>query len=282
MGNGEHMIDLHTHTNISDGSFSPTELIQEAKKIGLRGIAITDHDCIEGHEEAMLVAKKEEVNLIQGIEFDTVYKGRRLHILGLGIDTTIGVFADIYGKYRKTKEEKLTHVFQELSLMGVDVSLKDCIPYQVGEFMDRQAIARCLIAKGYTNTIKESWNLYLDNIAFEEGELLDISLAFTAIHGSGGKAFLAHFHLPIGLSGMDEEEASSFLSELKNLGLDGMEYYYPSYSKEDQKKCGEYIHRYAFLTSGGTDFHGSNRGHIQLGIGEGDFFVPDELLTHIQ
>jgi len=172
-------------------------------------------------------------------------------------------------------------VFEQLKKTGVCICAEDILPYQTGAYLDRQAIAKYLVAKGYTDNMKESWGNYLDRIAFLEGELLDAASALSAIHLAGGKAFLAHFHLPIGLSGTTEIQAKSILHELKKLGLDGMEYYYPSYTGKDKEQCKRFIETFGFLKSGGTDFHGSNRPHIQLGIGEGDFSVPDEILAEI-
>ncbi len=275
------MIDLHAHTTVSDGTLSPKELIGLAKKIGLHAVAITDHDSIEGHEAATKEASRLGMTLIKGIEFDTYYRGRRLHILGLNIDAGNPDFLKIYHTYRKGKEELLGPVFRGLRKLGVDMSLEEAKEFQVGDYMDRQALAKCLIHKGYTRIMKESWIKYLDKIPHQDGELLDVQTALDAIHFGGGKAFMAHFHLPIGLGGLSDQEARHVLKQLKGMGLDGLEYYYPSFSKEDRLKVATYIKDFAFLKSGGSDFHGANRAHIQLGIGEGDFSVPDDLLETI-
>ncbi len=275
------MIDLHAHTTVSDGTLSPKELIRLAKKTGLSAIAITDHDSIEGHEEAAKEAGKLGIRLIKGIEFDAYYKGRRLHILGLNIDGDHPDFLKIYQSYRKGKEKLLGPVFEGLEQLGAHISLEDAKVFQSGDYLDRQALAKCLVDKGYTTIMKESWINYLDKIPHQEGELLDIQSVLDAIHYGGGKAFMAHFHLPIGLAGLSDEGARQFLSELKEMGLDGLEYYYPSFTKEDRLKVADYIQDFGFLKSGGSDFHGANRAHIQLGIGQGNFKVPDQVLENI-
>ncbi len=275
------MIDLHTHTTISDGSYTPTELIRLAKETGLKAVAITDHDCVEGLDEAAEEAQRIGVKLIPGIEFDVRFLGRRLHVLGLNINKENETFQKIYKAYRTRKEGCLDRVFELLREMGVTVSFAEVLPFQTGGSMDRQAIAKYLVAKGYTNDMKESWGNYLDRISFLEEELLEPEAALLAIHSAGGRAFLAHCHLPIGLAGMTDSEAESFLKDLQKMGLDGMEYHYPSFTREDQERCGRFIEMFGFRKCGGTDFHGRNRPQIRIGIGEGNFVVPDEILEYV-
>ncbi len=276
------MIDLHAHTTISDGTYTPTKLVKEAKRRGLYAVAITDHDSIDGLDEASEAARRLGITLVKGIEFSIAYgKGRLLHILGLGIDPDSEGFKHIYLKYRETRSTKLEHVFEALRGMGIDISHKKAIPHIIGGFMDRQAIARCLVAEGYAISIRNSWTEYLDKIPYIEGELIEPEAALDAIHAAGGKAFMAHFHLNIGLKDYSDKEIRSRLKELKDMGLDGVEYYYPSFSDEDRLRLADYIHEFGFIKSGGSDFHGANRPHIKLGIGEGNFRVPDELLKNI-
>lgn len=276
------MIDLHIHTTVSDGSYSPEQLVQEAKKIGLKAVAITDHDSIDGHEEAQAEADRLGIKLVKGIEFSVANGGSRLiHILGLGIEPLCEGFMSIYSRFRQERSEKLNHVFEKLRAMGVEIDRSEAEPYKTGEYMDRQSIAKVLFYKGYAATLKDAWVNYLDHIDYIEGELISPEDAFSAIHAAGGKAFMAHFHLPIGLKGFSDNEVHRRLGELKSLGLDGLEYYYPSFTMEDQIRCAGYIEEFDFLKSGGTDFHGANREHIKLGVGEGDFEVPDELLDNI-
>lgn len=276
------MIDLHTHSTISDGTLSPKELIHQAKETGLSAVAITDHDSVAGLDEAQREANRLGITLIKGIEFSTAFgENRLLHILGLGIDPQREGFMQIYSNYRQKRFDKLPLVFEKLRSMGIKIDPEAVLPFVSGGFMDRQAIAKYLVAKRYTNSVRDSWINYLDKINYTEGELIKPEDAFKAIHAAGGKAFLAHFHLKIGFKGYTNEEVRTHLKKLNELGLDGMEYYYPSFSEEDKMRCAKYIEDFDFIKSGGSDFHGANRAHIKLGIGEGDFFVPDELLGNI-
>lgn len=253
-----------------------------AKEAGLKAVAITDHDSIDGHFEAQCEADRLGIKLVKGIEFSVAYgENRLIHILGLEIDPQCEGFISIYTRYRQDRSERLAHVFQKLRSMGVQLERKDVEPYITGDYMDRQAIAKYLVANGIVSSIKYAWVNFLDHIDYIYGELIKPEDAFSAIHAAGGKAFIAHFHLPIGLKGYSDEEARKHLKELKELGLDGMEFFYPSFTMEDQLRCARYIEELDFLKSGGTDFHGANREHIKIGVGEGDFKVPDELLNNI-
>ena len=276
------MIDLHTHTTISDGTLTPKELILQAKEAGLSAVAITDHDSIDGLNEAQCEADRLNITFVNGIEFSTIFEDNRLiHILGLGIDPLSEGFLQVYTNYRQERSERLNPVFNKLRSMGVVIDKKAVQPFVTGGFMDRQAMARYLVANGYTKSVKDSWINYLDKIAYRKGELITPDVAFNAIHAAGGKAFLAHFHLNIGLKGLSDNQAHTCLRKLKEMGLDGMEYYYPSFSEKDRRRCAGYIKDFDFITSGGSDFHGANRAHVKLGIGEGDLNVPDKLLENI-
>lgn len=276
------MIDLHAHTTISDGTYTPTELIRLAKEMNLNAIAITDHDNIEGHEEASLEAEKLGVNLVKGIEFDVIYKNEyRMHILGLNIDGMNEEFLKIYTKYRQGKEAQVPYVLEKLSELGVDISIKDIKPYMSGGYLDRQAIAKYLVDMGFTPLMKFSWINYLDKIPMIEGELIHVEDAIKAIRLAGGKSFMAHYHLNLGLNRFSDEEKLDVLGEFKAFGLNGMEYYYPTFTLEQQAQCKHWVDKFNFDICGGSDFHGLNRINIQLGIGEGEFCVPDSVLDYI-
>ena len=229
------MIDLHAHSTVSDGTFSPKELVSEAKRIGLTAVAITDHDSIDGHKEAEEQADAIGMTLIKGIEFSTSFgEGRLIHILGIGIDAECEGFMRPYLNYRKTRESKLGLVFEELQKMGLDISPEKVMPYRQGDYLDRQAIAKWIVANGHAPIMKNAWIDWIDHIPYQEGELIEAKTAIDAIHAAGGKAFMAHFHMPIGLKGYSEAESRRKLALLKEYGLDGLEYYYPTYTDEDR------------------------------------------------
>lgn len=276
------MIDLHTHSYISDGVSNPKEIVRLAKEAGLNAVAITDHDSIDGLKEAKAEADRLGITLVNGIEFSVKYDtNRQLHILGLGIDPENEAFLQIYNPYKKKKSESLSRVFEALQGMGLDIDREKVEPYITSSQMDRHSIAKYMVASGISSMAKYAWMDYMDKIDYFPGELIQPDKAFEAIHAAGGKAFIAHYHLSIGLKGYSLADIRRRLKELKELGLDGMEYYYPSFTTEDKKLCESLIKELGFIKSGGSDFHGSNRAGTYVGVGEGDLRVPDELLENI-
>ena len=277
------MIDLHAHTTISDGMDTPVELVRKAKKLGLEAIALTDHDCIDGLKEAENEAKKLGITFIRGIELSVTYgENRILHILGLGIDPEEEGFVKAYKKYRKTRHEQVEHIIKGLNKRDIYPVKDELFQLSSDGCLDRQTIGRWLLLSGVTKSMSSSWVDYLDLFPYREGELIDMVTALNMIKSAGGKSFMAHYHKPIGLKGYNEAECDEILTKLKSLGLDGLEYYYPDYMDANHDELDKYIRKYGFIRSGGTDYHGSNRPEVELGIGYGNMSVPIDLLEHLK
>lgn len=277
------MIDFHVHSNISDGGNSPREIIKMAYDKKIVALALTDHDNIEGIEEAETEAQKYNIKFLKGIELSVSYgEGRLLHILGLGIDPQNEYFLNVYNRFRKVREEHLEKLLWILKEQDISIGVEELKEFAAGKYLDRQAIAKYLIKKNICRNMPEAWNKYLDPVPYGQGELLEADEAMDIIKKSGGLSFLVHFHKRIGLDGYTKQEAEEHIKHLVSLGLDGIERYYPSYSDEDIKYVEYLIDKYHLIPSGGTDFHGSNRPEIALGSGEGDFLVPDSVYENIR
>jgi len=276
------MIDLHVHSIISDGMDTPSEIIRKAKRIGLDALALTDHDCIAGLEEAELEAHRLGVKFVKGIEFSVTYGDNRLiHILGLGINPDNEVFSKLYAEYRKSRSNQIHHIFEGLNKRGIYPVMEEVLALSPDGCLDRQTLGRWLLEKGITKSMHSSWVDYLDLFPYREGELIVMETALKMIKAAGGKSFMAHFHKPIGLKDYSKGECHKILTDLKALGLDGMESYYPDFTHEDYLKVNKYITKYNFLVSGGSDYHGSNRPSVELGIGSGSMNVPNKVLDSI-
>ena len=276
------MIDLHVHSRISDGSDRPRDIIRKATALGLEAVALTDHDSIDGLEEASLEAHRLGMTFIKGMELSTSYgEGRLIHILGLNLDTSNGRFLRLYNDYRLAREESIHNVFNRLRARGIPIHKDVVAPYVTGGRFDRQAVAKYLVANKYVPTITKAWMDYLDRIPYGYGELIQPTTAFEMIHAAGGKAFLAHYTKPIGLAGYTMEEKMARLEELQTMGLDGIEFHYPTFTQEDTEMAEGFVERFGFLKSGGSDYHGSNRQGIELGIGNGSVNAPYTLLEGI-
>ncbi|MDF2614214.1 MAG: putative metal-dependent phosphoesterase, family [Clostridia bacterium] len=277
------MIDLHVHSYVSDGSCSPREIIKMAYDKKLYAVALTDHDNIEGIDEAEREANKYNIKFLKGIEISVSYEeGRLLHILGLGIDPANEYFLNVYNRLRKLREEKLENILWTLKKQDIFMNTEELKKHAAGKYLDRQAVAKCLVEKNICRDVPEAWQKYLDPVPYGKGELLEADEAVDIIKKSGGLSFLAHYHKRIGLEGYTKQEAEEHIKYLVSLGMDGIERYYPSYSDEHIEYAEYLIHKYNLIPSGGTDFHGSNRPEIALGSGENRFFVPDSIYENIR
>lgn len=268
-------IDLHTHSKMSDGTCSPKEIIALAAENGVKVVALTDHDTIDGLEEAEKEAQKLDVKLLKSIELTCPYVGGRLlHILGLGIDTRNSDFLKAYTRMKERKEKSLKNILEIIGAQGVEIPMEVLKERAITKYMDRVDIARYLLQEGIVERAVEGWNRYLDPIPYGEDELIGIEEAFDIIHKAGGVSILAHYPKNIGLAGYTKEEIEEHIAYLKSKGLQGMERYYPSFTKEEVDFADYLIEKYELLASGGTDFHGKHRPGLDVGMGRDGFYIP--------
>jgi 3',5'-nucleoside bisphosphate phosphatase len=262
-------IDLHTHTNISDGASNPKELIEDAIKENVTAIALTDHDNIAGIYEASKYAEENNIKFLNGIEISSLYKdGRILHILGIGIDITNDFFLTTFYNMKKSREKSIKKILEEVCKKGVNISIEELRENSISEYLDRYDIYRYFIKNNICNSAQEIWDKYLDPIPYEKGELIKVEDSINIIKKSGGLSFLAHYNKSIGFGGLSNEEIENEIKYLINLGLDGIEKYYPSFVEEDYKFINYLINKYNLIYSGGTDYHGKNRPDIKIGSGK--------------
>lgn len=278
----KYKIDLHVHSNMSDGTCSPKELIKLAYQKSVKAIALTDHDNIDGLNEADSEASKLNVAFLKGIEISSLYEdGRILHILGLGIDTSNKRFLEVYTKMKKAREESVKDILIILEKQGIFIDIKVLKKNSLNEYLDRYDIHKYLIQTGMSNNAQYIWDQYLDPISYGEDELLKVKDAIEIIRISGGLSFLAHYNKRIGLKGFNKSQIEHHIKKLISLGLNGIEKYYPSYSKTDIEYLDYLIDKYNLIPSGGTDFHGTNRPEVDLGAGNNNFFIPFSIYENI-
>ena len=280
----ENLIDLHTHSYISDGSDSPTEVIKAAKKNNLKAIALTDHDSIAGLKEAKVAAKNNNIELINGIEISSLYKaGRILHILGLNINLDNDYFLTAYNKMKKAREKGIPKILEYIkNTTGLSIDINDLHKVKYDEYLSRYDIYRYIIENNICTEPQKVWDVYLDPIPYGKDELIPVDEAIKMIHEAGGKAYLAHFNKRIGLGGLSFEDIEDNIKYLVSLGLDGIERYYPSYTDDDRRLLDYLVWKYQLYSSGGTDYHGANRKNIEIGFGEGNLKISYSLIDHIK
>ena len=271
-------IDLHVHSLVSDGSFTPGELAVHAKKQGLSAFALTDHDVMAGCAEAAEAASAAGVEFINGMEMTMDFQGLKIHVVCLGFDANHSAFQSMYKKIRAIKEGRIEDIIEFVRRKGVDISLEKVQEFTYKGLLDRYAVMRYLVSLHLYDRAQPLWDNYLDPAVVELGLNYNITAeeALPIIHEAGGVTSLAHFHKNIGLGKLESrQQQEQAIVELHRLGLDGMERFYPNYSAEDAEFAARMIAKYDLMPTGGTDFHGTNRPGIEMGSGmNGNITVP--------
>ena len=273
-------IDLHVHSTFSDGTLTPTQLVELALKSNLEAFALTDHDTTEGIEEALLAAKNQDIEVIPGIEFSTEYKGKDIHILGYYINPYDKHFCDKVAEFRNSREIRNRKMCVKLKEMGFDIDYDSFVAEFPDSVITRAHYAKYLINHGYIKSMDEAFEKYIgdDCPGFIPREKITPAQAVTLILECGGIPVLAH---PI-LYKFSDSALETLVSELKRVGLKGIETIYSTYSNDDEKLIRRLANKYKLLITGGSDFHGSNKPNLSLGCGRGDLYIPAKLLVTLK
>ncbi len=274
------MIDLHTHTTASDGTLSPTQLIGEAKIVGLRAIALTDHDTVSGIAEAKEAASDSALEVVPGVEISTEIHTRPLHIVGLYIDPENEELLSALEFLRGGRDRRVHLILEKLVKARAPIEHKDVLEVAKGPSIGRPHIAQALVNRGFAESPKIAFKRYLDKgrPGYVPKDKLDRRRAIEVIRAAGGVPILAH-PSQTKLRGRDRE---SLVRELAGMGLLGIEAYCTGYSSYDVQALTALARKYELVVSGGSDFHGTAKPDIQLGTSTGHLNVPDDLLEPIR
>ncbi len=275
------VIDLHTHSNASDGTYSPSQLIDYAHEKGLSAIALTDHDTVNGLEEAIDQGQKyDDLEVIPGIEYSTVRNGRDVHIVGLYIDYLNQDYRKSLQGFIDSRIERNRKMCQKLTNAGMPITYEELVEANPGAVITRAHFGGLLHSKGYVKSIKEAFDRFIGDHSpcYVPREKITPQMAIEQILAAGGVPILAH---PV-LYGLGKSALDRLVSELKDAGLMGIEAIYSTYTNQDERDIKALAEKYDLLVSGGSDFHGSNKPDIDLGNGMGRMVVPYELLEGIK
>ena len=274
------IVDLHTHSNKSDGSLSPTELVHYALKKGLKALALTDHDTFSGLDEAILAAQNTNLEIIPGIEFSTEYQGRDIHILGLLLDYKKEEFLKQVEPFLDSREIRNQRMCEKLTTAGLPISYIELQEMFPGAVITRSHFARFMLNKGYIKELSTAFTKYIgDHCPYFVGrEKVRPEDAIALIHQAGGLAMLAH---PT-LYSMTKKQLDLLVAHLKEHGLDGMEVIYSTYSPSEERDMKKLAMKYQLLFSGGSDFHGLAKPSLELATGYGKLFIPEEILLKLK
>lgn len=273
------LIDLHTHTTVSDGSMLPVELVRYAKHKGLKAIAITDHDTTDGLYNAMQEGRRLGLEVIAGIEISADFNPE-IHILGYFLKGDYSGIAGILADLRLKREERNPKIVAKLNDLGLEITMEEVLAESSGGVTGRPHIAKVLIKKGYVGSMEEAFDRFLASgrPAYFKKDKLDPSQCIMEINAAGGMPVLAH---PIYLK-MEFEALDVLLSDLVKTGLKGIEAYYVDNTPEETGMLLKLADRHGLLVTGGSDFHGSFKTDIDIGVGRGDLCIPYKLLENMK
>jgi hypothetical protein len=273
-------IDLHVHSTASDGTLTPTEVVQEAARRNLSTIALTDHDTVDGIKEALAAAKTTDLTVIPGIELTCHMSGKEIHMLGYFLNYEDELFLSRLKKLRENRTNRNIRMLEAFQKDGFPITVEKLMHGHPDTVITRAHFARVLIEEGYASSKDVAFHKYLN-----EGKKYYIPRAhvhpqdaISYIRDAGGVAVLAHpyeyklsnFHL------------LSLVDQLAKMGLSGIECYHSNNYPGQSAHLRELTRKYHLAATGGSDFHGSNKPDIQLGTGRGGLRIHDSLLEELR
>lgn len=263
--------DFHTHTSVSDGSLTPTELARRAHEQRVTGFALTDHDTVDGVAEARAEGERLGVEVIAGIELSVneAAGARAMHVLGLGVDPE---HAPLRARLTDLREKRLgrgARIVSHLQAAGISISLADVARHSAGGALGRPHVARALVELGVVPDVEEAFARWLrrGRPAYEPNAELSAADAIALVHDAGGVAVLAHPPLSAGVDSPGGLVA--FVERLVPLGLDGVEVWHPSHKSTAIRRLRKIAAAHDLLETGGSDFHGEDRPDVEVGRGRG-------------
>lgn len=272
--------DLHTHSNHSDGTYTPRELIAEAERVGLSAIALTDHNTVAGLSEFRAAAKGCAVEAIPGIEISTDYGELELHILGLFIEEQhYDAITEFLVPLFENKEQSNVELMTALAEAGYDITYEEVASRIPDGQFNRSHVGEVLTEKGYTSSIAEAFRTVLSKKGgfYKQPRRLPVFEIIAFLKSIGATAVLAHPFLSL-----TEEELRGFLREAVGHGLDGMETVYSTYDDETACLAASIAEEFGLKQSGGSDFHGGRKPDIALGTGRGNLFIPSAFVEELR
>ncbi len=273
-------VDLHLHSYYSDGTSSPAELIQMAADSGLRGVALSDHDTLEGIDEFLASGREMDMEIIPGLEVSATHRDLSLHILGYGIDHTAPQLLEWLTRLQQGRNERNHRIIKKLQDMGHTIQIEELDTISRHGQTGRPHIARLLRNKGIVQSNNDAFTLYLrkgapawvSRFSYSAAESIDM------IHRAGGIAVLAH----PGILENYTRALSLVVADLVERGLDGIEAYYPTHSPSMQTKMISLARKYELVLTGGSDYHGTQRNFSAMAGKNNGFCPPDSILLSLK
>lgn len=275
------LIDLHVHSNASDGTYAPAEVVRLAREGGLKALALTDHDTVAGLAEAVAAGPRYGVEVIPGVEISARFSGGSMHILGLGIDYGNGHLAERLAVLQQARADRNPQIIAKLNALGIKITLEQVAKISGAGQMGRPHIARALMEAGYVGSIQEAFDRYLknDGQAYVPKFRFPPPEAIAMIRDVQGVPVLAH---PFTLNLGSAFALKNTLIELMKLGLAGIECIYSEHTPEQEALYLKLARELGLLVTGGSDYHGENKPELVLGKMRGQERLTYTLITALK
>jgi predicted metal-dependent phosphoesterase TrpH len=257
-------IDLHTHSDRSDGTDSPTELINNAKAAGLDVVALTDHDSTEGWKGASKAATRAGIELVHGIEISTKLDGKSIHLLGYEFDPVNKALVVELKRVLDGRNSRLPATLERLRSLGIEIEAKDVKRWATNAAaMGRPHVADALVELGVVKNRDEAFDRYLTpgRPAYVDRYAADLPTAIGLVKDAGGRTVIAH---PWS-RGSHRVLTHDRIGSLKDVGLDGLEVDHNDHSEEDRAALRQIAREFDLVRTGSSDYHGTGKIGFDLG-----------------
>ena len=250
--------DLHTHSLHSDGTHTPTMIVERALTKGLSALALTDHDSVDGLDEARARADGTGLEIVAGVELSAHDGSAEVHVLGLFVDDHDAEFRQSLVSFREQRLLRAHAILERLEELGFDLSWDDVLERAQGGSIGRPHIAEAMVAAGYVASIDEAFRRYLGSKcpAHVARKTLTPRGAIELVRRAGGVAAIAH---PATM------QRDSLIPELARQGLLAIEVAHPRHDENDRRRYTRLCERYGLIATGGSDTHGARTGYSQVG-----------------
>lgn len=256
-------IDLHCHSTISDGLYSPEALVAYAHKQGVKVLALTDHDDMGGLAAARKAAEQLDMQFINGVEISVTWKKRTLHIVGLKVDPTYAPLKDALDAVRQGRIDRAKLMGEELAKVGIEGAFEGAQKFANGSIITRSHFARFLVDAGHVKSIKKVFKKYLvkGKPGFIDHQWMSLEECVTLIKGSGGMAVIAH----PGRYDLGRINMHLLMHAFRNYGGEAIEVVTGSHNPPQYQQFATIAHRFSLKSSLGSDFHGPGISYMEMG-----------------
>lgn len=255
--------DLHCHTTASDGLLTPKEIVELASSKGMKAIGITDHDTIDGWREAEEAAETIAIKVVKGIEINTDWQNREIHILGYLLEDNSDSFNKQILEIQQKRIIRIKEILNKLERLSMRITFEEVMEYAKGKAIGRPHVAQAMVKRGYAKDFREVFDSYLrvGGLAYVPRYKLTPTEAISIIRGAKGVAVLAH---------PGNRQIEKEIRQWKEDGLQGIEVYHPDHSLEDSVRYSMLAAKSGLIATGGSDFHGKG---LKPGVELGDWGV---------